>query len=96
MRRSVHAMPHQPSVEVTLLEALRVDRGLTITDAALQSGVSYKTLKRYELAETTRPQSDVLERLARFYNVRASALLDDLRRFVRRRDRERAEDALAA
>jgi transcriptional regulator with XRE-family HTH domain len=89
-------MPHRDSVEVTMLEALRVDRGLTLTDAADQAGVAYKTLKRYEQAETTKPQADVLERLARFYNVRASTLLDDLRRFIRQRDRDRADDAVAA
>ncbi|HTE61056.1 MAG TPA: helix-turn-helix transcriptional regulator [Solirubrobacteraceae bacterium] len=77
--------------ETTLVEALRVDRGLTVEHVAHVTGVSPKTIKRYETAETTRPSGDALERLARFYGVRASVLLDDIRTFARRWNR--ADDA---
>jgi transcriptional regulator with XRE-family HTH domain len=72
--------------EVSLLEALRVDRGLTIEQVCRETGVSPKTIKRYEQADTTRPSGDALERLARFYRVRASELLADIRRFARDQD----------
>lgn len=72
--------------EVTLIEACRVDRGLTIEFVASQTGVSEKTITRYELALTTKPQGAALERLAAFYGLTASALLADMRRFARERD----------
>lgn len=78
-------MPHR---ETTLVEALRVDRGLTVDHVARETGVSHKTIKRYETADTDRPSGDALERLARFYGVRASVLLDDMRTFARRRNRD--------
>lgn len=80
--------------EVSLLEALRMDRGLTRFQVDNLTGVSHKTIKRYELVETTRPSSPPLEKLAAFYGVRASAILEDMRRFDReRREREELADA---
>lgn len=73
--------------EVPLLEALRVDRGLTVRDVARLTGVAHKTIMRYEAAEQTRPHGDALERLARLYNVRASTLLEDIRKTARKRER---------
>lgn len=81
--------------EVTLIEACRVDRGLTIEFVASETGVSEKTITRYELALTTKPQGNALERLAMFYGVRASTLLADMRKFARDRDRD-DDPAIAA
>lgn len=70
--------------EVSLLESLRVDRGLTIRDAADGAGIAVRTVMRYESGEQDRPHGNALEKLARFYNVRASVLLNDIRKTHRR------------
>lgn len=80
--------------EITLIEACRVDRGCTIEYVASQTGVSEKTITRYELAQTLKPQGDALEKLGMFYGVRASVLLADMRKFAR--DRERDDEPTAA
>jgi transcriptional regulator with XRE-family HTH domain len=80
--------------EVSLLESLRVDRGLTINAAAHQAGVNVRTVQRYERGLQDRPHGDALEKLARLYNVRASVILDDMRKAHRRRvERENAQAA---
>jgi transcriptional regulator with XRE-family HTH domain len=71
--------------QVTLLEALRVDRGLTAEAVSREAGISHKTLKAYETAIRPRPHGPVLDKLARFYGVRTSVLLDDIRRAHRAR-----------
>jgi len=76
--------------QVPLLEALRVDRGLTIKEVSDQTGIAPRTIRRYERA-VTRPRGTGLEVLARLYNVRASDLLADIRRRY-----EEQEDAVAA
>lgn len=70
--------------EVSLLESLRVDRGLTIRDASEQAGVAVRTLMRYESGERDRPHGNALEKLARFYGVRSSVLLNDMRKTHKR------------
>lgn len=80
--------------EVSLLESLRVDRGLTIRAASDQSGVAVRTLMRYESGERDRPHGNALEKLARFYNIRSSVLLNDMRKTHRRWLEE--QDAQAA
>ena len=84
----------KPRAEITLLEACRVDRGLTIEYVAKQVGISEKTITRYELAQTLKPQGSGLEKLGMFYGVRASVLLADMRKFAR--DRERDDEPTAA
>jgi transcriptional regulator with XRE-family HTH domain len=84
----------KPRAEITLVEACRVDRGYTIEYVASQTGVSEKTITRYELAQTLKPQGDALEKLGLFYGVRASVLLADMRKFAR--DRERDDEPTAA
>jgi transcriptional regulator with XRE-family HTH domain len=76
--------------QVPLLEALRVDRGMTIKQVSDQTGIAPRTLRKYERA-TTRPRGAGLEILARLYNVRASDLLADIRQRY-----EEPEDAVAA
>ena len=78
--------PQREYAEVTMLQALRMDRGLTISDVEKASGVSFKTISAYERGLKPSPRSVPLEKLARFYKVRASDLLEDLRRFIRERD----------
>jgi transcriptional regulator with XRE-family HTH domain len=83
--------------EVSLLESLRVDRGLTIRDAADQAGVAVRTLMKYESGERDRPHGNALEKLARFYGVRSSVLLNDMRKTHRRwLEAREARDAQAA
>jgi len=80
-------------IEVTLLEKLRLDRGLSAEEVCEATGVAEKTLRRYENAEDFRPTFVVLKRLAEFYEVQPSELLADLRRFQRDRDRADAREA---
>jgi transcriptional regulator with XRE-family HTH domain len=77
--------------QVSLLEALRVDRGLTIKQVSDQTGLAPRTIRRYERGNTPRPRGTGLEVLARLYNVRASDLLADIRRRYVEQD-----DAVAA
>jgi transcriptional regulator with XRE-family HTH domain len=87
--------PNRGSGEMTLLEALRTDRGLTVQRLEEITGVNHKTIVRYEKAQTVNPLSTPLEKLAAFYRVRASELLADMRRFARERG-EREEAQIAA
>lgn len=82
-------MPQKLS-QVTLLEALRVDRGLTAEAVSREAGIAHQTLKAYEMATRPRPHGPVLDRLARFYGVRTSVLLDDIRRVHQARLEEAA------
>jgi transcriptional regulator with XRE-family HTH domain len=86
------APPTQLS-EVSLLEALRLDKGLTVPDVERQTGVNHKTISRYERGEQLNPNAAKLDALARLYGVRPSVLLDDIRRTARRRAREELADA---
>jgi transcriptional regulator with XRE-family HTH domain len=72
--------PRKPRTHITLIESLRVDRGLTIESVHHATGVSMKTITRYETVATLRPQGDALVKLGRFYGVKASVLLADMRR----------------
>lgn len=75
-----------PTLEdVSLLEALRADKGLTQYVAAAEAGMSHKTLKKYEQDGLANPRLDVLNKLGRFYGVRTSLLLEDVRKTYRRR-----------
>ena len=51
------------------LKALRINAGLTQTEAAKEIGVYIGTLRNYENGKT-RPQQPVIERMCRLYNVR--------------------------
>jgi transcriptional regulator with XRE-family HTH domain len=76
--------------EVPMLEALRKDRGVGLKELSIATGVAHNTILRYERGEAGRPHSRPLEALARFYGVRASVLLDDIRRVHREREADRA------
>jgi transcriptional regulator with XRE-family HTH domain len=65
---------------VTLIEALRVRRGLTIFEVEAATGVSHKTIKNYETATTLRPATVSLRKLASFYDADPVDLLEDIRR----------------
>lgn len=75
-----------------MLQALRADRGLTITDVAEGSGVSFKTISRYERGVEPRPRLATLEKLAAFYRVRASMLLEDLKAFQREQEQRISDE----
>jgi transcriptional regulator with XRE-family HTH domain len=78
--------------DVSLLEALRADKGLTQYVAAAEAGMSHKTLKKYEHDGLPNPRLDVLDKLGRYYNVRTSLLLEDVRKTYRRRIAQITED----
>jgi transcriptional regulator with XRE-family HTH domain len=66
--------------EMTMLERFRADRGLTQYEVEQATGVNHKTLMKYEQALSDRIAFDRLKRLADFYGVPASDLLQDIRR----------------
>jgi transcriptional regulator with XRE-family HTH domain len=78
--------------DVSLLEALRADKGLTQIATAREIGMSHKTLKKYEQDGLPNPRLNVLDRLGRFYGVRTSILLEDVRKTYRRRVAQITED----
>lgn len=78
--------------EVSLLESLRIDRGLTIKAASDQAGVAVRTLMKYESGQQDRPHGNALEKLGRFYGVRSSVLLNDIRK-THKRWLERQDEA---
>jgi transcriptional regulator with XRE-family HTH domain len=63
-------MVGRPLEDVSLLEALRADKGLTQYVAAAEAGMSHKTLKKYEQDGLANPRLDVLDKLGRYYGVR--------------------------
>lgn len=79
-------MAHEQRAEVTLLQALRFDYGLSLDRVARETQVSHKTLSNLERGLTAKPTAAVLSRLAAYYGISASELLDDLR--ARRRERD--------
>jgi transcriptional regulator with XRE-family HTH domain len=82
--------------EVPMLEALRQDKGVGLRELVEQTGLSHRTILRYERGETNRPHAASLETLARFYGVRASVLLNDIRRVYRETHPEEEDDRAAA
>jgi len=82
----MRSSPGTGAEDITLLEALRVDRGLNVLQVQEITGVNHKTIDRYEAALTLKPLARPLEALASFYGVRASQLLADMRRFARERE----------
>lgn len=91
----VMVAPHELG-EMTLLEALRRDRSITVPQLMEATGLAYKTILRYERAEQTNPHLTSLEALARFYDVKASVLLADMRRVARLREHRQAQEAREA
>jgi transcriptional regulator with XRE-family HTH domain len=85
-------MTGRPLEDVSLLEALRADKGLTQYVAAAEAGMSHKTLKKYEQDGLANPRLEVLDKLGRFYGVRTSLLLEDVRKTYRRRFAQITED----
>lgn len=53
----------------------RLERGLSLTEAARASGVGRTTLSRLENGHTGDPSADVLKRLANTYRVSVAELL---------------------
>jgi transcriptional regulator with XRE-family HTH domain len=84
-------MVGRPLEDVSLLEALRADKGLTQYVAAAEAGMSHKTLKKYEQDGLANPRLDVLDKLGRYYGVRTSLLLEDVRKTHRRNVAQIAE-----
>jgi transcriptional regulator with XRE-family HTH domain len=80
--------------EVSPLEALRVDRGLTITQVVDATGLAHKTVRKMELGQALAPTGDKLKKLAELYDTRPSELLRLIR--VYRRDRDRARETSIA
>jgi transcriptional regulator with XRE-family HTH domain len=70
---------------ITLIEGLRVRRGLSVFEVAASTGVSHKTIKKYETAATPRPGTASLRKLASFYEADPVDLLEDIRRVYHER-----------
>jgi transcriptional regulator with XRE-family HTH domain len=73
-------------LRMTLLERLRVDRGLSQAEVERFTGVDHKTLIKYEQGLTARVSAATLAKLGEFYEVPASQILLDLRQFVADRE----------
>lgn len=87
-------MPPQAAPEGTsLAEALRHDKGLSAVQVGVLTGLSHKTVLKYERDGMLNPHTDKVHALARLYGVRASVLLADLRRTYHR---NQSDDAAAA
>jgi len=81
--------------EVSPLEALRVNAGLTITQVVEATGLAHKTVRKLELGKALAPTGDKLKRLADLYDVEPSELLRQIRVYMRDRDRARETEIAA-
>jgi transcriptional regulator with XRE-family HTH domain len=79
-------LPAHDLNEVSLLEQLRHDKGVSIGEVVAATGVMHKTIVRYERDPMYYPNPGSLRKLADYYGVTASALLVDMRRRVRLAD----------
>lgn len=87
-------MPPQVAPEgVSLAEALRHDKGLSAVQVEKLTGVTHKTVLKYEREGMLNPHSEKVASLARLYAVRPAVLLADIRRTYYRNQRD---DAAAA
>jgi transcriptional regulator with XRE-family HTH domain len=87
-------MPPQAAPEgISLAEALRHDKGLSAVQVGKLTGVSHKTVLKYEREGMVNPHSEKVHALARLYNVRPAVLLADLRRTYNRIQEETARAA---
>jgi transcriptional regulator with XRE-family HTH domain len=84
-------MAHESRAEVSLIQQLRFDRGLTLDQVAREAHVAHKTLQNLEQGITEKPIASSLHKVAVYYGVPASELLNDLR--ARRRERDDASAA---
>lgn len=68
----------------SLAEALRTDKGLSAAQVERLTGVTHKTVLKYEREGQLNPHTDKVHKLARLYGVRPAILLADLRRTYHR------------
>ncbi len=68
-----------PLRRVSLLERLRLERGLTIGAACKGAGVTHKTIVKYERGLVPYPHPGTVQRLAAFYEAQPGDILVDLR-----------------
>lgn len=81
--------PPPPAPEGTsLAEALRQDKGLSAVQVEKITGVTHKTVLKYEREGQLNPHTDKVHKLARLYGVRPAVLLSDLRRTYYRHQAE--------
>jgi transcriptional regulator with XRE-family HTH domain len=57
------------------IKLLRYDRGLTMSDVQVKTGVSYPTLRALEEADEPQPTAPIAKTLADFYEVTVAELL---------------------
>lgn len=73
--------------DVSWLESLRVDRGISLAQAVRETGVSHKTIRKYEDADGCMyPHPKTLQKLADYYGVTPSQILNDMRKRARKGD----------
>jgi transcriptional regulator with XRE-family HTH domain len=68
----------------SLAEALRTDKGLSAVQVERLTGVTHKTVLKYEREGQLNPHTDKVHKLARLYGVRPAILLADLRKTYHR------------
>lgn len=71
-----------------MAEALRQDKGLSAVQVEKLTGVTHKTVLKYEREGLLNPHTEKVHALARLYGVRPAVLLADIRRTYYRYQRE--------
>jgi transcriptional regulator with XRE-family HTH domain len=72
--------------EVSLLETLRHEKGVSLGQVVAETGVMHKTIRRYERDPMYYPNAAALLKLADYYGVTVTEILRDMRRRVRARE----------
>jgi transcriptional regulator with XRE-family HTH domain len=70
---------HLPS----LLEQLRHEKGVAIGKVVAETGVTHKTIVRYERSPMYYPKAEIIRKLADYYGVEPAAILRSMRAQVR-------------
>jgi transcriptional regulator with XRE-family HTH domain len=81
--------------EVSLLETLRHEKGVSLGQVVAETGVMHKTIRRYERDPMYYPSASALLKLADYYGVTATEILRDMRRRVRSREAAENRDVAA-
>jgi len=82
--------------EVSLLEQLRHEKGVSLGQVVADTGVMHKTIRRYERDPMYYPSASALHKLAAYYGVSATEILRDMRARVRAREVLEGRDVAAA
>jgi transcriptional regulator with XRE-family HTH domain len=81
--------------EVPLLERLRLAKGVSAGQVVVATGVTHKTLRRYEREPTYYPNAVTVCKLADYYGVSAAEIVRDMRAQVRAKEALEGRDVAA-